>query len=151
MPSVQNSDNGEVEKSAVDAEVEELVENLVDSGKSWISKMTNDVSKTSVAKQIGIGALGGWATGFVFGKVGRAAATTLGTSLVLFQLANHYGYIKVDWKKVEKTKKDVTKDLQDNVGAYVPKFLDESKALAAKNVYLAGGFAGGFLLGIAST
>jgi len=151
MPSVQNSDNGEVEKSAVDAEVEELVENLVDSGKSWISKMTNDVSKTSVAKQIGIGALGGWATGFVFGKVGRAAATTLGTSLVLFQLANHYGYIKVDWKKVEKTKKNVTKDLQDNVGAYVPKFLDESKALAAKNVYLAGGFAGGFLLGIAST
>ena len=41
--------------------------------------------------QIGIGAVGGWATGFVFGKVGRAAATTLGTSLVLFQLANHYG------------------------------------------------------------
>jgi len=151
MPSVQNSDNGEVEKSEVDAEVEELVENLVDSGKSWLSRMSNDVSKTSVAKQIGIGALGGWATGFVFGKVGRAAATTLGTSLVLFQLANHYGYIKVDWKKVEKTKKDVAKDLQNNVGAYVPKFLDESKALAAKNVYLASGFAGGFLLGIAST
>jgi len=151
MPSVQNSDNGEVEKSEVDAEVEELVDNLVDQGKSWLSRMSNDVSKTSVAKQIGIGAVGGWATGFVFGKVGRAAATTLGTSLVLFQLANHYGYIKVDWKKVEKTKKDVTKDLQSNVGAYVPKFLDESKALAAKNVYLASGFAGGFLLGIAST
>jgi len=151
MPSVQNSDNGEVEKSEVDAEVEELVDNLVDQGKSWLSRMSNDVSKTSVAKQIGIGAVGGWATGFVFGKVGRAAATTLGTSLVLFQLANHYGYIKVDWKKVEKTKKDVAKDLQSNVGAYVPKFLDESKALAAKNVYLASGFAGGFLLGIAST
>lgn len=151
MPSVQNSDNGEVEKSEVDAEVEQIVDNLVDSGKSWLAKMSNDVSKTSVAKQVGIGTLGGWATGFVFGKVGRAAATTLGTSLVLFQLANHYGYIKVDWKKVEKTKKDVTKDLTDNVGAYVPKFIDESKALAAKNVYLAGGFAGGFLLGIAST
>ena len=52
---------------------------------------------------------------------------------------------------MEKTKKDVAKDLQNNVGAYVPKFLDESKALAAKNVYLASGFAGGFLLGIAST
>lgn len=151
MPSVQNSDNGEVEKSEVDAEVEELVENLVDSGKSWLSRMSNDVSKTSVAKQIGIGAVGGWATGFVFGKVGRAAATTLGTSLVLFQLANHYGYIKVDWKKVEKTKKDVAKDLQNNVGTYLPKFIDESKTLAAQNVYLASGFAGGFLLGIAST
>ena len=62
-----------------------------------------------------------------------------------------FSYIKVDWKKVEKTKKDVTKDLQSNVGAYVPKFIDESKALAAKNLYLASGFAGGFLLGIAST
>jgi len=151
MPSVQNSDNGEVEKSEVDAEVEEIVDNLVDSGKSWLARMSNDVSKTSVAKQIGIGAVGGWATGFVFGKVGRAAATTLGTSLVLFQLANHYGYIKIDWKKVEKTKKDVTKDLQNNVGTYIPKFIDESKTLAAKNVYLASGFAGGFLLGIAST
>jgi len=151
MPSVQNSDNGEEEKSEVDAEVEQIVDNLVDTGKSFLSRMSNDVSKSSVAKQVGIGALGGWATGFVFGKVGRAAATTLGTSLVLFQLANHYGYIKVDWKKVEKTKKDVAKDLQDNVGAYVPKFLDESKALAAKNIYLASGFAGGFLLGIAST
>jgi len=151
MPSVQNDDNGEVEKSEVDAEVEELVDNLVDSGKSWLQKMTTDVSKSSVAKQLGIGAVGGWATGFVFGKVGRAAATTLGTSLVLFQLANHYGYIKVDWKKVNKTKSDVTKDIRNNVGQYVPKFLDESKALAAKNVYLASGFAGGFLLGIAST
>ena len=62
-----------------------------------------------------------------------------------------FRYIKVDWKKVEKTKKEVTKDLQANVGAYVPKFIDESKALAAQNVYLASGFAGGFLLGVAST
>lgn len=151
MPPVQNSDNGETERSEVDAEVEQIVDTIVDTGKSWISRMSNDVSKSSVAKQVGVGALGGWATGFVFGKIGRMAATTLGTSLVLFQLANHYGYIKVDWKKVEKTKKDVTKDLKENVGAYVPKFFDESKALAAQNVYLASGFAGGFLLGIAST
>ena len=45
----------------------------------------------------------------------------------------------------------MTKDLQNNVGTYIPKFIDESKTLAAKNVYLASGFAGGFLLGIAST
>ena len=54
--------------------------------------MRTNISAFYVGWQIGIGALGGWATGFVFGKVGRAAATTLGTSLVLFQLANHYGY-----------------------------------------------------------
>ena len=52
MPSVQNSDNGEVEKSEVDAEVEEIVDNLVDQGKSWLARMSNDVSKTSVAKQV---------------------------------------------------------------------------------------------------
>lgn len=150
MPSVSNNENGE-EESNVEAEVEEIVENLVDSGRHWLQRWTSDVSKSSVAKQLGVGAVGGWATGFVFGKVGRAAATTLGTSLVLFQLANHYGYIKVDWKKVNKTKSDVTKDIQKNVGQYVPKFLDESKALAAQNIYLASGFAGGFLLGIAST
>ena len=52
MPSVQNSDNGEVEKSEVDAEVEQIVDNLVDTGKSWLSRMSNDVSKSSVAKQV---------------------------------------------------------------------------------------------------
>ena len=53
MPSVQDSENGEsVEKSDVDAEVEEIVENLVDSGKSWLARMSSDVSKSSVAKQV---------------------------------------------------------------------------------------------------
>ena len=52
MPPVQNSDNGETERSEVDAEVEQIVDTIVDTGKSWISRMSNDVSKSSVAKQV---------------------------------------------------------------------------------------------------
>jgi hypothetical protein len=46
------SDNGEIEKSEVDAEVEQMVESLVDAGSTWLHRVTRDVSKSSVAKQV---------------------------------------------------------------------------------------------------
>ncbi|KAB0392067.1 hypothetical protein E2I00_017200, partial [Balaenoptera physalus] len=58
--------------------------------------------KYNVATQLLIGGVTGWCTGFIFQKVGRLAATALGGGFFLLQLANHTGYIRVDWRRVEK-------------------------------------------------
>nr|KAF6435439.1 FUN14 domain containing 2 [Rousettus aegyptiacus] len=63
------------------------------------------VEKYSVATQLLIGGVTGWCTGFIFQKVGKLAATAVGGGFFLLQLANHTGYIKVDWQRVEKDMK----------------------------------------------
>ena len=63
------------------------------------------VEKYSVATQLFIGGVTGWCTGFIFQKVGKLAATAVGGGFFLLQLANHSGYIKVDWQRVEKDMK----------------------------------------------
>ncbi|KAK3569200.1 hypothetical protein QTP86_026624 [Hemibagrus guttatus] len=62
--------------------------------------------KYSVATQIMMGGVTGWCAGYLFQKVGKIAATAVGGGFLLLQIANHSGYVQVDWKKV---KKDVTK------------------------------------------
>ncbi|KAG8521354.1 FUN14 domain-containing protein 2 [Galemys pyrenaicus] len=51
-------------------------------------------------------------TGFIFQKVGKLAATAVGGGFFLLQLANHTGYIKVDWQRVEKDMKKAKEQLQ---------------------------------------
>ncbi|KAB0337999.1 hypothetical protein FD755_025399 [Muntiacus reevesi] len=62
--------------------------------------------------------------GFIVQKVRKLATTAVGGAFFLLQLANHTGYIKVDWQRVV--------------------------SFAKKNVLVTGGFFGGFLLGMAS-
>uniref|UniRef100_A0A8C6UST6 FUN14 domain containing 1 n=1 Tax=Neogobius melanostomus TaxID=47308 RepID=A0A8C6UST6_9GOBI len=44
--------------------------------------------------------------GYLFQRVGKIAATAVGGGFLLLQIANHTGYVQINWKKVEK---DVTK------------------------------------------
>uniref|UniRef100_A0A8B9NF33 FUN14 domain-containing protein 2 n=1 Tax=Accipiter nisus TaxID=211598 RepID=A0A8B9NF33_9AVES len=69
----------------------------------------SSAEKYNVATQLVIGGVTGWCTGFVFQKVGKLAATAVGGGFFLLQIANHTGYIKVDWKLVER---DVNKAKQ---------------------------------------
>uniref|UniRef100_A0A8B9URK8 FUN14 domain-containing protein 2 n=1 Tax=Anas zonorhyncha TaxID=75864 RepID=A0A8B9URK8_9AVES len=69
----------------------------------------SSAEKYNVATQLVIGGLTGWCTGFIFQKVGKLAATAVGGGFFLLQIANHTGYIKVDWKLVER---DVNKAKQ---------------------------------------
>uniref|UniRef100_A0A0L8GJ49 FUN14 domain-containing protein 1 n=1 Tax=Octopus bimaculoides TaxID=37653 RepID=A0A0L8GJ49_OCTBM len=78
--------------------------------KRWLENIFRDVSKLSVAKQTVVGGISGWCAGMLFAKVGKVAAATVGTSLLLLQI----------------------------------------KTFFAQNVFLASGFAGGFLLGLSS-
>ncbi|XP_041111473.1 FUN14 domain-containing protein 1-like [Polyodon spathula] len=109
--------------------------------------------KYSVATQIAIGGVTGWCAGFLFKKVGKVAASAVGGGFFLLQIANHTGYITVDWKRVEQDVKKAKKQLK--LGAEKPPKevrtkVDEVTTFVKKNIVLTGGFAGGFLIGLAS-
>uniref|UniRef100_A0A8C6YQP5 FUN14 domain-containing protein 2 n=1 Tax=Nothoprocta perdicaria TaxID=30464 RepID=A0A8C6YQP5_NOTPE len=108
----------------------------------------SSAEKYNVATQLVIGGVTGWCTGFIFQKVGKLAATAVGGGFFLLQVANHTGYIKVDWKLVER---DVNKAKQQlKFHSSGNKMAPEVITFLKKNVILTGGFAGGFLLGMAS-
>ncbi|XP_067118823.1 FUN14 domain-containing protein 1-like [Centruroides vittatus] len=109
------------------------------------------LSKGTVAKQLTVGAVTGWCSGVTFAKVGKVAAASIGASLLLFQLAHHQGYIKVNWSLLNKDIENAKRILQrrkkrgfNRIYAEVEEFLEE-------NIFLATGFTGGFLFGIATS
>ncbi|KAG3256484.1 hypothetical protein H1C71_039544, partial [Ictidomys tridecemlineatus] len=110
--------------------------------------------KHSVATQLLIGGVTGWCTGFIFQKVGKLAATAVGGGFFLLQLANHTGYIKVDWQRVEKDMKKAKEQLKIRKSNQIPTEVkskaEEVVSFVKKNVLVTGGFFGGFLLGMAS-
>ncbi|XP_051013057.1 FUN14 domain-containing protein 2-like [Acomys russatus] len=110
--------------------------------------------KYSVATQLLIGGVTGWCTGFIFQKVGKLAATAVGGGFFLLQLANHTGYIKVDWQRVENDMKKAKEQLKIRKSTQIPTEVkskaEEVVSFVKKNVLITGGFFGGFLLGMAS-
>ena len=54
--------------------------------------------KYSASTQQLIGVVTGWGTGFIFQKVGKLAATAVGGGYFLLQLANHTGFIEINWQ-----------------------------------------------------
>uniref|UniRef100_A0A8C7NNG7 FUN14 domain-containing protein 1 n=1 Tax=Oncorhynchus mykiss TaxID=8022 RepID=A0A8C7NNG7_ONCMY len=97
----------------------------------------------------------GWCAGYLFQRVGKIAATAIGGGFLLLQIANHSGYVQVDWKKVEKDVNKAKKHLKKRTKQAAPEinsFFEEVKAteFVKKNIVLSSGFVGGFLLGLAS-
>lgn len=123
------------------------------SGKSdsWPVNFFKDVTKASPAKQLTVGGLSGWCVGFVFTKAGKMAATAIGGSLLLFQIAQHQGYVKVNWTRVNKDMQQVKNELAKKTNGKLPRIFEESQQFFKDNVFLATGFLGGFLLGMASS
>uniref|UniRef100_A0A2K6JTC3 FUN14 domain containing 2 n=1 Tax=Rhinopithecus bieti TaxID=61621 RepID=A0A2K6JTC3_RHIBE len=109
--------------------------------------------KYSVATQLFIGGVTGWCTGFIFQKVGKLAATAVGGGFFLLQLANHSGYIKVDWQRVEKDMKKAKEQLKIRKSNQIPTEVrskaEEVVSFVKKNLLVTGDFRG-FLLGMAS-
>uniref|UniRef100_G1Q0P4 FUN14 domain-containing protein 2 n=2 Tax=Myotis lucifugus TaxID=59463 RepID=G1Q0P4_MYOLU len=110
--------------------------------------------KYSVATQLLIGGVTGWCTGFIFQKVGKLAATAVGGGFFLLQIANHTGYIKIDWQRVEKDMKKAKEQLKIRKSNHLPTEVkskaEEVVLFVKKNVLVTGGFFGSFLLGMAS-
>ncbi|KAL0985419.1 hypothetical protein UPYG_G00156650 [Umbra pygmaea] len=109
--------------------------------------------KYTVATQIAVGGISGWCAGYIFKKVGRIAATTVGGGFLLLQIANRSGYVQVDWKKVEKDVNNAKRHLKKKADMAVPELnsiIDQSTEFVKTNVIMTSGFFGGFLLGLAS-
>uniref|UniRef100_A0A8C8HIS6 FUN14 domain-containing protein 2 n=1 Tax=Oncorhynchus tshawytscha TaxID=74940 RepID=A0A8C8HIS6_ONCTS len=107
---------------------EEVVEYLLDKSEEvvdyakkqrWWNKIFGKNSgpvaeKYDVATQLAIGGVSGWCAGYLFQKVGKLAASAVGGGFFLLQIANHTGYIKVDWKRVERDVNKAKKQLKLN-------------------------------------
>jgi FUN14 domain-containing protein 1 len=82
-------------------------------------------------------------------KVGKAAATMFGGSLLVLQIAHHKGYVKVNWQQLSEDCAAVAGKTKDNLTKQGKSGFEQFQEFAAENVYLAGGFTRGFFLGIA--
>ncbi|KAA8579594.1 hypothetical protein FQN60_006687 [Etheostoma spectabile] len=135
-----------------DPESEEEVYEVVDLTEyarrhQWWSRVFGSNSgpiaeKYSVATQIAMG-----------GRVGKIAATAVGGGFLLLQIANHSGYVQVDWKKVEKDVNKAKKHLKKKANKAAPEintFIEEATDFIKRNIVLSSGFVGGFFLGLAS-
>lgn len=52
-------------------------------------------------------------TGFTLLKVGKATAAAIGTGIFLLQIANHNGYIKINWDKVTEKAEKLSEKLDE--------------------------------------
>ena len=64
--------------------------------KGVVQKILDDLSRAPPPKQLAVGGVAGWLSGYVTMKAGKMAATAIGGTLLLLQIAHHKGYIKVD-------------------------------------------------------
>jgi uncharacterized membrane protein (Fun14 family) len=84
-------------------------------------------------------------------KVGKAAATAVGGSLILLQIAHYKGYITVDWNRITNDSSSFSDQVKDKLRIRTKSTGEKFMDFAKKNVYLAGGFTGGFFIGLASS
>merc|ERR1711997_899667 len=78
-------------------------------------KLVKEASKQPAPKQIGIGAACGWVSGYLMMKVGKAAATAVGGSLILLQIAHYKGYVTVDWNRMANDSSTFSERMKDKL------------------------------------
>ncbi|XP_031548752.1 FUN14 domain-containing protein 1-like [Actinia tenebrosa] len=117
-----------------------------------------DLSNRTPLQQIGIGGVSGWCLGYLCKRVGKLTLSAIGGGLLIIQIANRTGYIKINWSKVERDVNEVSKGVEKEVYKIAKGKNDDNKVVewtkrgisyAQRNMAAAGGFAAGFLLGVA--
>lgn len=115
----------------------------------YIQQILGDISKQSAAKQVAIGGAAGWFSGYLFVKVGKIAACSLGTTLLLIQIAQHQGYIQINWSRVNREVNRARRRVEREADRQYPQLVDNLRRFAQQNMFLAGSFVGGFFIGLA--
>jgi FUN14 domain-containing protein 1 len=110
-----------------------------------VRRFFRDVTKASVAQQVAIGAVGGWCSGFMFRKVGKVAALAIGGGILIIQVASHQGYLKINWSKIDRSVDAVQREIARQDPSY---WTNSIETFLRNNVFLAGAYAGGFLIGL---
>ncbi|XP_065166177.1 FUN14 domain-containing protein 2-like isoform X2 [Atheta coriaria] len=114
--------------------------------KSIIDKLLGDISKSSATKQLIIGTSSGWLTGYVFMKVGKVVAVAIGGGIILLQVANENGYVKINWNKVNKNLDKVADKVEEKITGEGPSWSDKITAFAKTHMSFTTGFVGGVFL-----
>ncbi|XP_056633451.1 FUN14 domain-containing protein 2-like isoform X2 [Diorhabda sublineata] len=131
-------------------DINEAVDDAGSQAKSFFQTVFGDISKTSASKQIILGASSGWITGFVTMKVGKTAALALGGGIILLQVANEKGYIRINWNKINKNLDKVVDKVEEQITGESSSWTDKVMNFARNNTPFSSGFIGGFLIGLAS-
>jgi len=113
---------------------------------SWVTENLEALAKAPPSQQCCIGLAAGLLNGFVFGRLGKNAAVIVGGSLVILQVASSMGYVKINWKNIEKDLAEAKKEIRhpSSLGTT----FEVAKDFLKDHVYLGGGFVGGFIVGL---
>merc|ERR1719365_368371 len=88
---------------------------MSEEAKNTITKFVKDMSKAPAGKQLGVGAAAGWISGYVAMKVGKAAATAIGGSLILLQIAHYKGYVQINWNQLTNDSQTICEKMRDKL------------------------------------
>ena len=132
-------------------------EKLVSTAKDFVGTIANTNKNNQVLSyapttQIAVGVTAGYAGGWVCSKMGKLALVLAGTAAVVIPLAEHAGYINVNWKKVESDAKtaheSMERELKNVVGkTNIPNL--NLQDICQQNLQGTLAAVGGFVLGCA--
>ncbi|ESO07241.1 hypothetical protein HELRODRAFT_170561 [Helobdella robusta] len=117
---------------------------------AWMNEILNEVTKSSPAKQVAIGGISGWCSGYLIGKVGKIALIAVGGSFIILQLAHNQGLIQINWNAIESKVNSTQKEMKKSIDKNLPGLIESAKDFGLKYLYLSGSFCAGLLLGICS-
>ena len=124
---------------------------IEEEGRTLIGRVMSDLAKASAPKQLAAGGATVWFAGYMTMKLGKMAATAIGGTLLILQIAHHKGYIKVNWDKMTNDSTSMADKMKKKLHIQSKSGMQRFQDFASKNIYVAGGFTGGFFLGIASS
>lgn len=64
-------------------------------------------------------------TGFASAKVGRLAAFTIGGAIILLEVANEQGIIKIDWSRLYRKVDEAGDKVQETLTGEEPKWMEK--------------------------
>lgn len=124
---------------------DESPETFKSDAKKAISKIVDEISKSSSTKQLFIGSAAGWwvkksnfllffwlvnailirTTGYITLKVGKTAAFAVGGGIILLQIAQQKGYITIDWKKIKEKAESSSEKVESTYGKDGSKWIEK--------------------------
>ena len=123
----------------------------------FIRNTLDDLKDISQVQSIVIGSTSGIVTGYFLNKVGRLAAFSVGSSVIVLQIAQHLGYIEVRLGKkpssIDEIKKKAIKAAEELTNSKieektkVEKVVIQVKSFLQNNVTFGISYIGGTLIG----
>lgn len=115
----------------------------------FLTAYIQELKKSSPTKQVVISGAGGFCSGMIVAKVGRAALFGLGVSGILLHLAQRYGYVSINRSKIDRDLKNIAQrhELGKKVNN-IPKYLESLQEFLRQNGYIGFGYAGGLVIGL---